>query len=301
MEQILADTALEKAKKWAKMAWADAISSWSERHEQDYAYRQYVVEPPLSNLISQLDLKSSSLMIEIGCGDGVHSIFLRQQLNKSGLDNINILGIDFLEPLIVKARKNAEGYKNISFEMADATDINTVKMIHNKIGIPDVIIAMFLLHDVPDLEGTLKMVKSCLKEKGHFIAVFVYPDFAAHLFEAGYIKRLKEGYLPDEYITDSGIVQWRFVGYYPIAQKSGPPFYLPYFHRSLADYYKAFESFNLEITDKIPLMLEPHIANKLREEKVSPFYEDKWNIYWPYIVREPSSILIHALRDKGNE
>ncbi len=294
MEQILADTTLEKAKQWAKMAWADAIASWSERPEQDYAYRQYVVEPPLAKLISQLELHSSSIVVEIGCGDGAHSIFLRQQLNKLGLGNVRIFGVDLHEPLIIKARKNAEVYKNISFEMADATDINTAKMIHNKVGIPDVIVAVFLLHDVPDLEGILKMIKSCLKDKGHFIAVFVHPDFASHLFEAGYVKRLKEGYLPDEYIADSGIVQWRFVGHYPIAQTDTPPFYLPYFHRSLLDYYNAFENFNLEIVDKLPLMLEPHIADRLREEKVSPFYEDKWNIYWPLIIKEPSSILIHA-------
>ena len=52
---------------------------------------------------------------------------------------------------------------------------------------------MFLLQDTPDLEGTLKMVKLCLKDKGHFIAAFVHPDFAKHLFEAGYIKGLEEG------------------------------------------------------------------------------------------------------------
>jgi SAM-dependent methyltransferase len=301
MEQILADTALEKAKQWAEKGWADAVASWSERPEQDYAYRQYVVEPPLAKLISQLELHSSSIVVELGCGDGAHSIFWRQQLNNLGLDRVRIFGIDLHEPLIIKARENTVGYENISFGVADAANLKTVNLIHDKVGIPDLMIATFLLQDTPDLEGILKMVKSCLKEKGHFIAVFVHPDFAEHLFEAGYIKRLKEEYFPDEYITDSGIVQWRFAGYYPIAQKSDPPFYLPYFHRSLADYYNAFENFNLEIVDKLPLMLERHIADRLRKEGVSPFYEDKWNIYWPHIVREPSSILIHAIRDKGNE
>ena len=296
MEPILVDTILEKTKKWAEKAWADAISSWSKRPAQDYAYRKHVVEPPISNIITNLNLNPSSLVVEIGCGDGTHSIFWKQQLKNLGIDRVRIFGIDLHEPLIIKARENAEGYTNISFEVADVNEIKTAKIIHDKVGIPDVIVAMFLLQDTPDLEGTLKMVKSCLKDKGHFIAVFVHPDFAKHLFEAGYIKGLEEGYLPPEYITDSGIVQWRFVGCYPIARKNGPPFYLPYFHRSLEDYYKAFKSLNFEIIDKIPLLLEPNIADRLREEKVSPFYEDKWNTYWPLIVKEPSSMLIHAFK-----
>lgn len=297
MGQILTDTTLEKAKRWAEESWADAVSSWSKRPAQDYAYRKHVVEPSLSKLITKLNLNPSSIVVEIGCGDGAHSIYWRQQLNNLGLDSVRIFGIDLHAPLIIKARENAEGYKNISFEAADVNEVKTAKIIHDNVGSPDVIVAMFLLQDTPNLEGTLKMVKSCLKDRGHFIVVFVHPDFAAHLFEAGYIKKLEEGYLPAEHITDSGIVQWQFVAYYPIAQKNGPPFYLPYFHRSLEDYYKAFKSLNFEIIEKIPLLLEPNIADKLREEKVSPFYENKWNIYWPLIVKEPSSMLIHAVKE----
>lgn len=142
------------------------------------------------------------------------------------------------------------------------------------------------------------MVESCLEDKGHFIAVFVHPDFAEHLFEAGYIKGFEEGDLPSEYMTDSGIIHWRFVGYCPIAQKDAPPFYLPYFQRSLTDYNMAFEIYNLETIDKTPLMLSSNVASELQEKRVTPFCEDKWNIYWPLIINEPSSILIHLIKVK---
>ena len=297
MEQILVDTTLEKAKKWAEKAWADAISSWSKRPAQDYAYRKHVVEPHIAKLIAKLNLNPSSLVIEIGCGDGTHSIFWRQQLNNLGLDKVRIFGIDLHEPLIIKARKNAAGYKNISFEVADVNEVKTAKIIHDKVGIPDVIVAMFLLQDTPDLEGTLKMVKSCLKDRGHFISVFVHPDFVKHLFEAGYVKGIEEGYLPPEYITDLGIVQWRFAGYYPIAQKDDSPFYLPYFHRHVEDYLDALHKKQFTIVARKDLMLARDIAEKLKEKRISPFYEEKHNIYWPLIVSEPSTILIHAVKD----
>lgn len=47
MTRVLAATTVEKAKKWAEKAGTGAITSWSERPAQDYAYRQYVVELPL--------------------------------------------------------------------------------------------------------------------------------------------------------------------------------------------------------------------------------------------------------------
>ena len=172
------------------------------------------MEPSLSKLITKLNLNPSSLVVEIGCGDELaHSIFWRQQLNNLGLDKVQIFGIDLHDPLIIKARENAECYKNISFEVADVNEVKTVKIIHDKLGIPDVIVAMFLLQDTPDLEGTLKMVKSCLKDRGHFIVVFVHPDFAMHLQQLGQVKvAAADKDIPDEYISPSGIVQWRFRG-----------------------------------------------------------------------------------------
>jgi hypothetical protein len=43
------------------------------------------------------------------------------------------------------------------------TDINTATMTHETAGKPDVIIAMFLFQDMPDLEGVPRMVNACLR------------------------------------------------------------------------------------------------------------------------------------------
>jgi SAM-dependent methyltransferase len=219
-------------------------------------------------------------------------------LDKLGLHDIKIVGVDFLRPLIMKAKENAIPYKNISFEVADVTDINTARMIRTKFGSPDVIIAMYLLQDTPDLEGTMKMASLCLKEGGHFIAVVVHPDFAEHLSEAGYVKHSQEEYLPREYVTDSSIVQWRFVGLYPIAREDDEPFYLPYFHRFIEDYYRAFEMYEFTIIDNVPLIPDRSLFLKYGEKRISPFYENKRNVYWPLIQKEPSSMVIHAIKKK---
>jgi len=292
--------ALKKAKGWAERIWLKVITSWSERSTQDYAYRKYVVEPSLNKLINQLNLNITSSIVEIGCGDGAHTIFWRQQLNSLGFGSTPILGIDWLEPLIIRARKRTTTYNNLYFEIGDVTNINTANLIHDKVGNPKIVVAMFVLQDVPDLEGVMRTVSSALKKDGHFIAVFVHPDFAEHLLKQGHLKQLEdmEENIPSEYISSSKVVQWRFVAYYPIVQEDRLPFYTPYFHRYLTDYYKAFENFGLRIEKEIPLLPDSNIVSKSQKDNILPFYENKFNLYWPLIIQVPSSILIHAIKHR---
>lgn len=291
------DSILEKVRRWAERSWADALISWKERPPQDFAYRKYVVEPAVSKIIRQLDLNKSSSIAEIGCGDGAHTLFWREQLDSLGLKDVTILGVDLLESLIDKAKRKIIGYRNIYFEVCDVSSEDVIKLIMDRIGTPHVIIAMFLLQDVPDLEGVLKTVITSLKKNGHFIAVFVHPDFAMHLLKIGQVKVTSaDKDIPDEYITPTGIVQWRFRGYYPIAQEDKPPFYVPYFHRSLKDYHEAFKKTGLTVLESIPLMPDKGRIATLEKEKVLPFVQIEWNIYWPMIVKEPSSMLIHAVK-----
>lgn len=290
------DLVVKRAKEWAESTWAGAVVSWLERSSQDYEYRQHVVEPALSEIIDNLDIDRSSSVVEIGCGDGSHSIFWRNKLNDLGLKSVKIFGFDILETSISKAKEKASGHQNITFEIADVTSENIVNLIRNKVGTPDVLVAMFLFQDIPDLDGVLGIVNSCLNHRGHFITVFVHPDFARHLFEAHYIKRYEENNFPHEHIAETGVVQWRFVGSYPIVRQGSFPFYLPYFHRNLDDYYNALTKHKLNIQHKQPLKLKQSLAEKLKEEKISPFYKNKHNVYWPLIVKEPSSMLIHAIK-----
>ena len=59
MEQILVDTTLEKAKKWAEKIWGNAAAAWTERTSQDYSYREYVVEPAVAEVLPELNLTPS--------------------------------------------------------------------------------------------------------------------------------------------------------------------------------------------------------------------------------------------------
>jgi SAM-dependent methyltransferase len=286
-----------KAKKWAEKIWSDATMAWSERTSQDYSYREYVVEPAVAEILPEFNFTPSSKILEIGCGDGSHLLFWKKLLAKNNLDTVQLLGVDLFESQVNKAQKKIKGLKNITVLAGDATARDTAQMVTAHFGSPNVIIAMFLMQDTPDLEGILNVVSTCLKVGGHLLAVFVHPGFAYHLYEQGYVKKAEDEYLSKEHIAPSGIVQWRFAGYYPIAQKDASPFYLPYFHRNVTDYLDAFYKKQFIIVMRKDLMLAPDMAEKLKEAKISPFYEEKHNIYWPLIVTEPSSILFHAVKD----
>ena len=290
---------LEMAKNWASKEWQKVNTIWLDRTGQDYAYRKHVIEPYLSELISSLNLSPSSSIVEIGCGDGSHSLFWRRKLNDLGLESVHVFGVDLLESLIIKARVNAKNFKNITFTVADATDFNTAKLIHDAIGKPDVIVSMFLLQDIPDLEGVLSMVNSCLENGGQYISVIVNPDFACHLADAGSVTRYKGEDLPPEYISDSGIVQWRYIGYYPIVQSEKPPFYLPYFHRSITDYHEAYQKSGFNISKEMLKIPYSKLRNVLQENMIDPFCKKPFNVYWPYIINEPSSVLIHAVNENA--
>jgi|SRR3989339_176938 len=286
---------IEMAKEWASTEWQKVSTMWMDRADQDYAYRKYVIEPSLSELISTLNLSPSSSIVEIGCGDGSHSLFWRRKLNDLGLESARVFGVDLLESLIIKARANAKNFENISFAVADAVDFNTAKLIHDTIGKPDVIVSMFLMQDIPDLEGVLRMVNSCLKKGGQYISVIVNPNFALHLADSGCVKRYKGEDLPPEHISESGVVQWHYVGYYPIVQADKPPFYLPYFHRSITDYHEAFQKSGFRFSREMIMMPDPNRLKMLQEERIDPFCKKPFNVYWPYIINEPSSLLIHAV------
>lgn len=288
-----------KAKKWAEKIWADATMAWSERTSQDYSYREYVVEPAVAEVLPQINLIPSSKILEIGCGDGSHLIFWKKLLAKANLDTVQLLGVDLFESQVNVAQKKIGGLKNITVLAGDATSIDTAQMVTAHFGSPDVIIAMFLLQDTPDLEGVLNVVSTCLKAGGHLLVVIVHPNFAYHLYQKGYVKKAENEFLSKEHINPSGIVQWRFAGLYPIAQKNFSPFYLPYFHRNQKDYLDALHSKLFKIITRRALMLKKDVAEKLKEARISPFYEEKSNIYWPLIMMEPSSLLIHAKMARG--
>lgn len=105
-------------------------------------------------------VKEGDTVIDLGSGAGNDCFVARQLTGEKG----KVIGIDFTEPMIAKARANAEklGYNNVEFRQGD---IEKMPVTAN---IADVVVSNCVLNLVPNKDGVFKEIYRVLKTGGHF-------------------------------------------------------------------------------------------------------------------------------------
>ena len=105
-------------------------------------------------------IKYGDTIIDLGSGAGNDAFIVRRIAGEKG----KIIGIDFSEAMITRARNNVEklGFNNIEFRQGD---IENMPVSANK---ADVIISNCVLNLVPNKENVFKEIFRVLKPKGHF-------------------------------------------------------------------------------------------------------------------------------------
>ena len=105
-------------------------------------------------------IKDGDTIIDLGSGAGNDAFIVRRIAGEKG----KIIGIDFSEAMITRARNNVEklGFNNIEFRQGD---IENMPVSANK---ADVIISNCVLNLVPNKENVFKEIFRVLKPKGHF-------------------------------------------------------------------------------------------------------------------------------------
>jgi hypothetical protein len=63
------------------------------------------------------------------------------------------------------------------------------------------------------------------------------------------------------------------------------------------DYHEAFARAGLKVCDIRDIPNREHDLPRLRELRVTPFFQFETNLYWPRIVEEPSALVIAALKE----
>jgi len=99
-------------------------------------------------------------VIDLGSGAGNDCFVARHETGESG----KVIGIDFTDAMINKARINADkmGYNNVEFRFGD---IDNMPIADNT---ADVIVSNCVLNLVPDKEKVIKEIYRTLKPGGHF-------------------------------------------------------------------------------------------------------------------------------------
>lgn len=105
-------------------------------------------------------IKPGDTVIDLGSGAGNDAFVARKVTGESG----KVIGIDFTEPMISRARENAEklGLNNVEFRLGDIEDMPVTSAK------ADVIVSNCVLNLVPNKHKVFSEIYRVLKPGGHF-------------------------------------------------------------------------------------------------------------------------------------
>lgn len=105
-------------------------------------------------------IKKGDVVVDLGSGAGNDCFVARKETGETG----KVIGIDFTDAMIQKARANTEklGYHNVEFRYGD---IEKMPITAN---VADVIVSNCVLNLVPNKDGVFKEIFRVLKPGGHF-------------------------------------------------------------------------------------------------------------------------------------
>ncbi len=105
-------------------------------------------------------IKKGDVVVDLGSGAGNDCFVARHETGETG----KVIGIDFTEAMIDKARENAEklGYNNVEFRYGD------IERIPITANVADVVVSNCVMNLVPDKPKAFAEVYRILKPGGHF-------------------------------------------------------------------------------------------------------------------------------------
>lgn len=105
-------------------------------------------------------IQKGDTVIDLGSGAGNDCFVARHECGETG----KVIGIDFTEAMIRKARENAEklGFNNVEFRFGD------IDAMPVSDAVADVVVSNCVLNLVPDKQQVIKEIFRVLKPGGHF-------------------------------------------------------------------------------------------------------------------------------------
>ncbi len=105
-------------------------------------------------------INKGNVVIDLGSGAGNDCFIARAATGETG----KVIGIDFTEQMVAKARTNAEklGYHNVEFRLGD------IEQMPVSANMADVVVSNCVLNLVPNKFNVIKEVYRVLKPGGHF-------------------------------------------------------------------------------------------------------------------------------------
>jgi len=230
-------------KKTKDTSWGKVAGWYKDHLEEDDTYHNKVVSP---NLLRMMDIKTTDVVAELGCGEG----FFTRQISKLAK---KVVGIDLGSELIDLAEKKkieAEIKGDLSYQVSSADNTGLPDSFFDKV------LIVLALQNMKDLNGVISEVSRILKKSGTAYLVLNHPTFriigqSSWQFDSEKNVQFRR---VDSYMTEST----NKVDMAPGSKKKEQITFS--FHRPLQVYFKAFQKQNLNV-----VRLEEWISHKKSE------------------------------------
>lgn len=141
------------------------VADWNGRSGEAWVANQQRLDRMLAEFgDAALEAAAPSpgeVVVDIGCGAGASSFALLRHVGQQG----RVLGLDISEPLVIRAREDAESLGRISFEVADAA---TAALPHGEV---DLLFSRFGVMFFEDPVSAFAHLRSALKPEGRLAFV----------------------------------------------------------------------------------------------------------------------------------
>ncbi len=251
-------------------SWDSKAEQWDSRYDEyGDRNRKYQSDPVLFSLLGSVEgLK----VLDAGCGNG----YLCRLLAKRGA---RVVGVELSKSFYELALRREEGEPlGIRYHNGTVSDMPCIE--DESI---DVVVSNYVLMDCRDYEGAIREFSRVLKPGGVVVVVISHPCFGTPPVH-GWVRvppdtRRREervGWMVDRYFARGH--------YKEIWGGFDTPFIS--FHRTLSDYYQAFQKHGFIVTD----LVEPSISELGRNELPPGMVEHALRIPWSVVfkLRKPT-------------
>ncbi|MCC7432761.1 class I SAM-dependent methyltransferase [Candidatus Peregrinibacteria bacterium] len=277
---------ISKANQWAMDVWTRAVPNWEDR-SQDHNYRDILARTGIYSALASLGQISNGQFLDIGCGEGAETFYIRDSLAKLGWSG-KMFGYDPQSHFIAVAQGANKSQSSIPIQFGNGSIDDFLKKYYLSKNV-DLLTSIFVLQDLPDIHQYLANVDKALNETGTGIFLLVHPNFGEAMKNKDAVK------LEDALNILDIDVPWSWVGEYPIVEEEGRTFFVPYFQRTIDEYKNYFSKYFSQI-EFVPLKPSPQEVGQSEKEHRSPFYNHSGNFYYPEIIEMESSLIIIARR-----
>jgi energy-coupling factor transporter ATP-binding protein EcfA2/2-polyprenyl-3-methyl-5-hydroxy-6-metoxy-1,4-benzoquinol methylase len=173
------------------------------------------------------ETRSAANYLDLGCGNGLQTLWLRSQLASSGIVVRTTMGIEWQEHAIDWANYWASDLSDVAFSAMDIDlALNRPELAKRF----DIMSSLFVLHDLPHASDHIAQVFSALSERGVYLSCLLNPEWVNERRDSLFAS---DQDLPVPNDAD-------FARDYRLPEAPDGDLGLPYFHRSIDRYKEAF-------------------------------------------------------------